>query len=52
MAMLGIGTIAPLVAFAVSGPAVSLILLVVVGCFLASVGLHLLARNILEGLEE
>ena len=52
MAFFGVGGFAPLVAMALSGPLAPMIHFLVVGCILASLGLHLLARHILDGLEE
>lgn len=52
IAAIGVGGFAPVVAMAMSGPLTPIILLLVLGCTGASIGLHLLAKLSLEGLEE
>lgn len=53
MAIFGIGCFTPLVGIPLSaGLLPSLIIVLVLGCMSASVGLHLLAKLILGGLEE
>jgi hypothetical protein len=52
LAVLGVGGFAPVVSMSLSGPTPVLLPVLVFGCILASIGLHLLARHTLGGLEE
>ena len=52
IAILGVGGFAPLAATAMSGPLSPIVALLVLGCASASIGLHLLVRLYLQGLEE
>ena len=52
IAIVGVGGFAPVVATAMSGPLSALVPVLVLGCTTVSIGLHLLARLSLQGLEE
>jgi hypothetical protein len=46
MAVFGVGGFAPVVSMTLSGPTSPIVPVLVVGCIVASIGLHLLARKI------